>query len=68
MINYDSTASANNTALPEDVLTKLYDVSTLVPAIALGLMAIILAFGYNLSKKKLSILHTELEEIRAGEE
>ena len=68
VINYDSTASANNTALPEDVLTKLYDISTLVPAIALGLMAIILAFGYNLSKKKLSVLHTELEKIRAGEE
>lgn len=68
VINYDSTASANNTALPEDVLTKLYDISTLVPAIALGLMAIILALGYNLSKKKLSVLHTELEEIRAGEE
>ena len=68
VINYDSTVSANNAALPEDVLTKLYDISTLVPAIALGLMAIILAFGYNLSKKKLSVLHTELEEIRAGEE
>ena len=33
VIHYDSTASANNTALPEDVLNKLYDISTLVPAI-----------------------------------
>lgn len=59
---------SNDTALPEDVLNKLYDISTLVPAIALAIMAIILAVGYNLSKKKLSVLHTELEEIRANEE
>lgn len=51
VIHYDSTASANNTALPEDVLNKLYDISTLVPAITLTLLAILLGFGYNLSKK-----------------
>lgn len=68
LIHYNSEASANGEALPEAVLNKLYDISTLVPAIALALMAVILAFGYNLSKKKLSVLHTELEQIRQNEE
>lgn len=68
LINYNSEASANGQALPDDVLDKLYDISTLVPAIALLLAALILAFGYNLSKKKLSVLHTELEQIRQNEE
>ncbi|MCH5191685.1 MAG: MFS transporter [Oscillospiraceae bacterium] len=68
LIHYNSEASENGLALPEEVLRKLYDISTLVPAIALALMAVILAFGYNLSKKKLSVLHAELEEIRQNEE
>lgn len=68
VIKYDSEASANGQVLPNDVLNKLYDISTLVPAISLALIAIILAFGYNLSKKKLSALHTELEQIRQNEE
>lgn len=68
LINYNSDSSANGQVLPEAVLNKLYNISTLVPAIALALMAIILAFGYNLSKKKLSVLHTELEQIRQNEE
>ena len=68
LINYNSEASENGLALPEEVLDKLYDISTLVPAIVLALMAVILAFGYNLSKKKLAVLHTELEEIRQNEE
>lgn len=68
LIHYNSEASANGEALPETVLNKLYDISTLVPAIALALMAIILAVGYNLSKKKLSVLHNELDQIRQNEE
>ena len=68
LINYNSDSSANGQVLPEAVLNKLYNISTLVPAIALALMAIILAFGYNLSKKKLSVLYTELEQIRQNEE
>lgn len=68
LIHYDSTASANNTALPEDVLNKLYDISTLVPAITLTLLAILLGFGYNLSKKKLAVLQPQLKEIRENEE
>lgn len=68
VIHYDSTASANNTALPENVLNKLYDISTLVPAITLTLLAILLGFGYNLSKKKLAVLQPQLKEIRENEE
>ena len=68
LINYNSEASANGQALPEAVRDRLYNISTLVPAIALALIAVILAFGYNLSKKKLAVLHTELEEIRQNEE
>lgn len=68
LINYSSEASESGVALPEEVLDRLYDISTLVPAITLALMAVILAFGYNLSKKKLAVLHTELEQIRQNEE
>lgn len=68
VIHYSSDASANGQALPDDVLDKLYGISTLVPAIILGLMAVILAFGYNLSKKRLVSLHRELEEIRQSKE
>ena len=67
LINYNSEASEQGLALPEEVLDKLYDISTLVPAIVLALMAVILAFGYNLSKKKLAVLHTELDQIRQNE-
>lgn len=63
-IAYDSDASAAGEALPENVLSSLYNISTLVPAIALALMAVILAFGYNLNKKRLATLHEELASIR----
>ncbi|MCC8073183.1 MAG: glycoside-pentoside-hexuronide (GPH):cation symporter [Clostridiales bacterium] len=68
LIQYDSEASANGEVLSDSVLDSLYDISTLVPAVALALMAIILAFGYNLSKKKLVVMHNELEEVRQNEE
>lgn len=66
-INYDGELSKQGIALGDDVLSKLYDISTLVPAIMLGLMAVLLFFGYNLSKKKLAEVHTELEAQRATE-
>lgn len=68
LIHYSSDASANSQALPGEVLAKLYDISTLVPAIVLAVTAALLAFGYNLNKKKLAVMHTELEEIRRNEE
>ncbi|MGN0447019.1 MAG: MFS transporter [Acutalibacteraceae bacterium] len=63
-INYDGTASSRGEALSGEVLDKLYDISTLVPAIALTLMAVILGLGYNLSKKKLAQVRIELDENR----
>lgn len=67
-IKYDGEASKNGIPLSDDVLTKLYDISTFVPAIMLALMAIILFCGYNLSKSKLVEVHNELEAVRAKEE
>lgn len=64
LINYDAEASKAGQALPADVMDKLYDISTLVPAIALTIMAVVLMFGYNLSKSKLAKLRVELDEIR----
>ena len=59
-IHYDGELSKQGIALGEDVLKKLYDISTLVPAIMLALMAVILFFGYDLSKKKLADVHEQL--------
>lgn len=67
-ISYSSEASASGQALPQEVLDKLYTISTLVPAIVLAIAAIVLAFGYNLSKKELPALHAQLERIRNNEE
>ncbi len=66
-IHYDGTATQNGEMLSEDVLTKLYDISTIVPAIMLALMAVVLFFGYDLSKKKLVLVHAQLDALRAGE-
>lgn len=68
VIKYDAEASKAGQALPDDVLSKLYDISTLVPAIALALMALLLMFGYDLSKKRLAKMRDELEEYREKEE
>ena len=67
-IKYDGELSKQGIALGEDVLSKLYDISTLVPAIMLAVMAVTLFFGYDLSKKKLAEVHKELEIIRQEEE
>lgn len=67
-INYDGTATQNGKMLAPEVLSKLYDISTIVPAVMLALMAVTLFFGYNLSKKKLVEVHEQLKEIRANEE
>ncbi len=67
VIRYDGELSKQGIALGEDVLAKLYDISTLVPAVMLALMAVILFFGYDLSKKKLAALHEELAARREKE-
>lgn len=51
----------------KEVLDRLYDISTLVPAITLGIMCVLLAFCYSLSKKKLVLVHAQLDALRAGE-
>ncbi len=63
-INYDSEASQMGVALSEDVLNKLYNISTLIPAIVLALMAVILFFGYNLNKKRTMEVHDQLQHVR----
>lgn len=60
-IGYDGTLASQ----PKAVLDKLYNASTLVPAIILLCMFVLLAFGYKLSKKELEKLHGELEKVRA---
>lgn len=60
-IHYDGELSKNGIALSDTVLSKLYDISTVVPAIMLALMAVILLFGYNLSKKNLEEMHAQLD-------
>jgi GPH family glycoside/pentoside/hexuronide:cation symporter len=67
-INYDAKITEEGGKLPADTLKGLFDISTLVPAIMLGLMAILLFFGYNLNKKKVEQVHKDLEEVRAKEE
>ncbi len=47
-----------------EVLTKLYDISTLIPAVALALIFLIITFGYKFNKKNLEIMHEELEKAR----
>ena len=63
-IHYNGELSKEGIGLGEDVLSKLYDISTLVPAIMLALMAVTLFFGYNLNKKNLETMHMELGEAR----
>lgn len=66
LIGYDSDRVGLGQS--KEVLDKLYDMSTLVPAITLAVMSLILFFGYSLSKKKLATLHEELAELREKEE
>ena len=67
-IAYDGELSKKGIGLSEEVLSKLYDISTIVPAIMLALMAVILFVGYDLSKKKLESVHADLRRMRDAEE
>ena len=62
VIGYDVTATDTQGQTAE-VITKLYDISTLIPAIVLAVMFVLLAFCYKLSKKKLEEMHAELYEL-----
>lgn len=59
-IGYDGKLAVQS---PE-VLTRLYDIATIVPAILLALMFAVLTFGYKLSKEQLEELHKVLLERR----
>lgn len=48
-----------------ETLNRLYDISTLIPAVTLAIMFVLLAFCYKLSKSKLEEMHIELEKQRA---
>ena len=67
LIAYDAEASKAGQALAKGTLSKLYDISTLIPAIVLTLMFVILFFGYNLSKSKLAKLHEDIESLRSAQ-
>ena len=58
-INYDVDAAKEVGQAPE-VVKKLYDISTLIPAIVLVIMFVLLAFCYKLSKKRVKELHDQL--------
>ncbi len=62
-IGYNVDATTQTT----DVVTRLYDMSTLIPAIVLVIMFALLAFGYKLSKDKLPEIYKELEARRVQE-
>lgn len=60
-IHYDGELSKQGIALSDKVLSRLYDISTVVPAVILTVMALILFFGYGLSKKNLEKMHAQLD-------
>lgn len=45
-----------------EVISGFYTLATLVPAIMFTLMAVLLIFGYNLSKKKLEEFHADFQK------
>ena len=65
LIGYD--VSNVDVGQSEEVLSRLYDVTTLIPAIVLSIMFVLLTFGYKLSKANLEKLHTELDTKREAE-
>lgn len=63
IIGYNGTLSAQ----PPEVLSKLYDAATIVPAVVLGTMFLLLNFCYKLSKKQLDVLKLNLENMRENQ-
>ncbi len=60
VIHYNTEAGDTVKQDPE-VLKKLFDISTIVPAIMLILMFVLLMFVYSLSKKRLAQMHDEMK-------
>lgn len=63
-IGYDTAKIGNQSA---ETLDKLYDISTLIPAAALLIMFILLAFCYKFNKKNLEEMHNALTAQREAE-
>lgn len=59
--------NVDSTVQSEDVVARLYDMSTIVPAIVLTVMFVVLAFCYKLSKGKLEVMYAELGKKRDEE-
>ena len=51
-IGYDSKAAAAGLTQSESVLTGIFNISTLIPAVSFGLLALVLWFWYPLHKKQ----------------
>ncbi len=51
-IGYDSKAAAAGLTQSESVLTGIFNISTLIPAVGFGLLALVLWFWYPLHKKQ----------------
>lgn len=66
-IGYDSELATKGIPQSEAVLSKIFDISTLVPAITLLAMFLILAVGYKFNKKNLEDMHEKLNAQRAAE-
>ncbi len=65
LIGYD--VSKVDIGQNQQVLERLYDITTLIPAIVLLIMFIILTFGYKLSKSRLEELQVQLAQERNAE-
>lgn len=63
VIGYQVDATKQTT----EVISRLYNMATLVPAIVLLVMFVLLAFCYKLSKSRLEVLYTDLKTRRDGE-
>ena len=68
LIAYDGELSKQGIGLSDTVLSKLYDISTLVPAVMLAAMAVLLFVGYDLSKKKMETVRAALARQRRTEQ
>lgn len=54
LIGYDSKAAAAGLVQSESVLTGIFNLSTLIPAVGFGLLALVLWFWYPLHKKQVN--------------
>ena len=56
--------TADTVGQTAEVVSKLYNIATIIPAVVLTVMFVLLAFCYKLSKQRLEILHAELHNIK----